>query len=537
MTRNRAWRAGTRTRWWKPVGGSDRGVTKISDPATLGGPTAPDTQCFGYDGYQRMTGGWTPANADCASTAVGGAAPYSTGYTYNQAGLRLTETQHKTGGDTTTLSCYTKAAQPHTLTATTTGTSCDGVTATYAYDVTGNTTTRPISATTKQTLTWTAEGNLATAAEGGHAAGYLYDSEGNLLIRRATAGDGETVVYLGSTELHTKTTSDGTFTWAVRTYTHGSDGPVIAERTTQPGVPSLSWLAADSHGTSTLALDGVTQAITKRYLTPFGAPRGTVATAWPDDKGFLGKTADPDSGLTHLGARQYDPGTGRFLSVDPLLETDKPQTLNGYSYSQNNPVTFSDPTGQHLACGGGFQETCPGSGSGGAVLGGGMTSSDGSTGSSGSGSSSSGTGDGALSPSPVMPPVVHKCLLSLSTAIGTVKCPSGLDYVVTWETFHRFSYIDHSTVSNVITAEKDKESVTFSYSYANARSATETFAKNWDFSKIVWRWSGMDSHRRCLEILPRIRPDLERRPLGVDREYEDRHGHAEHGSDGAHEQR
>ncbi|MFJ4965771.1 RHS repeat domain-containing protein [Streptomyces sp. NPDC088729] len=123
----------------------------------------------------------------------------------------------------------------------------------------------------------------------------------------------------------------------------------------------LNFLAADHHGTSSIATDATTQAVTKRHSTPFGAPRGAKPTAWPDDKAFLGKPADAATGLTHIGARAYDPGTGQFISVDPLLELDKHQTLNGYSYSINNPLTFSDPTGMGLACGGagGAGEGCP----------------------------------------------------------------------------------------------------------------------------------------------------------------------------------
>jgi serine/threonine protein kinase HipA of HipAB toxin-antitoxin module len=34
-------------------------------------------------------------------------------------------------------------------------------------------------------------------------------------------------------------------------------------------------------------------------------------------------------GLTHLGAREYDLATGRFLSDDPVMNTANPQQVNG----------------------------------------------------------------------------------------------------------------------------------------------------------------------------------------------------------------
>lgn len=48
---------------------------------------------------------------------------------------------------------------------------------------------------------------------------------------------------------------------------------------------------------------------------------GEVALRWsprrclgrPDDKGFLGKAADTTTGLTHIGAREYDRGAGLLL--------------------------------------------------------------------------------------------------------------------------------------------------------------------------------------------------------------------------------
>ncbi|WP_318280423.1 RHS repeat-associated core domain-containing protein, partial [Streptomyces griseoloalbus] len=57
--------------------------------------------------------------------------------------------------------------------------------------------------------------------------------------------------------------------------------------------------------------------------------------------------------------REYDPTIGQFISVDPLLELDKHQTLNGYSYAVQNPLTHSDPTGLGLKCGGANDPACP----------------------------------------------------------------------------------------------------------------------------------------------------------------------------------
>ncbi|MFJ9951265.1 RHS repeat-associated core domain-containing protein [Kitasatospora sp. NPDC091207] len=80
---------------------------------------------------------------------------------------------------------------------------------------------------------------------------------------------------------------------------------------------------------------------------PFGTPHGAqpTATAWAGTKGFVGGTKDDTTGLTNLGARQYDPTTGRFISPDPILDPANPQQWNGYGDSENNPVNLSVPDG------------------------------------------------------------------------------------------------------------------------------------------------------------------------------------------------
>jgi hypothetical protein len=63
--------------------------------------------------------------------------------------------------------------------------------------------------------------------------------------------------------------------------------------------------------------------------------------------------------MFYMQARWYDPGSGRFLSVDPLVRSAAtPQSANPYSYAENNPVNGTDPTGQAYSkdCGGGCTE-------------------------------------------------------------------------------------------------------------------------------------------------------------------------------------
>lgn len=49
-----------------------------------------------------------------------------------------------------------------------------------------------------------------------------------------------------------------------------------------------------------------------------------------------------------LGAREYGPLLGRFISADPLMNPLDAQQLSGYAYANYSPVTFMDPTG--MAC-------------------------------------------------------------------------------------------------------------------------------------------------------------------------------------------
>ncbi|WP_329102770.1 polymorphic toxin-type HINT domain-containing protein [Micromonospora sp. NBC_01699] len=328
---------------WVDRAGAGYSYDQTGNVTSIAGDTdgvGDQVECFRYDYQRRLTDAWSQASTGCTTPQRAGADPYRLAWTYDVTGNRKTQTSWSATGSTIATSSYPVAGgnQPHAVsqvayTGQTTRTDS------YVYDNAGNTTTRPVSGV-NQTLTWDPEGHLATTSQTGQNTSYVYDAAGNRLLRRDSGG---ATLYLGGTELRLNGSGqvDGT-----RYYSH--NGSTVAVR----GVTGLTWLAADHHGTSQLTVDPSSLNVTRRRSLPFGEPRGTQPGGWPSDKGFVGGTQDP-TGLTHLGAREYDPVTGRFISVDPVMDLADPQQWSAYAYANNTPVTASDPSGLKPECGGG----------------------------------------------------------------------------------------------------------------------------------------------------------------------------------------
>ena len=65
--------------------------------------------------------------------------------------------------------------------------------------------------------------------------------------------------------------------------------------------------------------------------------------------GFTGHEMLPQFGLIHMDGRVYDPAIGRFLSPDNYVQLpENSQSFNRYSYCINNPLKYTDPSGQNF---------------------------------------------------------------------------------------------------------------------------------------------------------------------------------------------
>ncbi|WP_460715036.1 RHS repeat-associated core domain-containing protein [Nocardioides dilutus] len=166
--------------------------------------------------------------------------------------------------------------------------------------------------------------------------GYTYDGAGN---RVATTTGGAT-----SSQLYDLATDDGSpelLADGDTSFVQGPAGVVSEDTATGTRYPLVD--AVGSVRSVTDASGAVTGTTT---YDPFGFLRSQSGVT--SRFGFGGGLAD--GGLVHLGARDLDTRSGRFLSVDPV-RPGGPGVVgwNPYAYAVNNPVTHTDPTGRSVA--------------------------------------------------------------------------------------------------------------------------------------------------------------------------------------------
>lgn len=112
----------------------------------------------------------------------------------------------------------------------------------------------------------------------------------------------------------------------------------------------------DPAGTPLAMTDSTGKVVWKADYKPFGEEQSVTATT-ANDKRFVGKEKDEETGLEYFGARYMNNKTGRFISPDAVGPVDprtsrtneklllNPQRLNKYAYGLNNPYRFVDPDG------------------------------------------------------------------------------------------------------------------------------------------------------------------------------------------------
>ncbi len=207
----------------------------------------------------------------------------------------------------------------------------------------------------------------ATDAPSGYATNLSYYS--NDLVH-TTVANGTTTTFSLDPDLRDHTWSDGTNThtnhyagddsaptWTAEnasgtSWTRNVGANGLAATVDQSGVVQLQ--LANLHGdifstvtpTETDWVNGLFANGTVTYTATdeYGVPETTVGQPVGNRYDYLGTQQvqrDTNSGLQLMGARVYNPTTGRFLQMDPV----ESGSANAYDYSFGDPENNADPTG------------------------------------------------------------------------------------------------------------------------------------------------------------------------------------------------
>jgi len=234
---------------------------------------------------------------------------------------------------------------------------------TYQYDTNGN-----MTAGLGRTLTYTSYNMPAQVVGVGYSGGasttynYVYNAEHERTkLVHSTLG---TFIYLhpaGKGQLlYEKQTEASPSTRIEHKYYISAGGASVAAHYAREN-PNLTetttatrYLHQDHLGSITLITNEAGGVTERLAYEAYGKRRYPAGTDDPTnglfgqvtDRGFTSHEHLDEIALIHMNGRVYDPVLGRFVTADPFLQhPDNLQDYNRYSYVNNNPLMYTDPSG------------------------------------------------------------------------------------------------------------------------------------------------------------------------------------------------
>ena len=291
---------------------------------TVGSSTT--TKAWEYDADGKLT----------KETATAQGLSTTCSYQYDAVGNR---TQKDCDGTKTTYS-YNNLDQ---LTQETVGSNAT----TYKYDGRGNLLEKKTPAATI-TYTWSSDNRLTQVSDGTTTVKYGYDALGRRISRTEERGSNKTETqWILDTarpysEIITERTRTNGGAWSTTSYTHTPDGVGLLIAENKAG--TTRHIYTDAQGSTRLVTDAAGNVIEALDFDAFG--NETATNTKETRHRYTGESFDATTGLYHLRARDYDPATGRFISMDEHPGSQRiPLSLNKYLYGNADPVNTIDPSG------------------------------------------------------------------------------------------------------------------------------------------------------------------------------------------------
>jgi RHS repeat-associated protein len=279
---------------------------------TLGGVT--NTDHYDYDSANRLQR-LTRNGAEVAN------------YSYYDNGDLKTET-HGTSVITSTYDAQDRIRTRGTLS--------------YVHNDNGERTSVSDSATNTTTSYGWKMGRLSTVTTPTGTISYLYDAAGHRIARQVIGAVTDGYVWGSGGQLLADTDSTGAI---VDRFVYASRGS-SPDYFTRGGVTYR--YVSDERGSIRLVINTSTSAIVQRLEYDEWGRSTSDSNPGFQPLGFAGGIYDPSTGLVHLGAREYDPLSTRWLSHDTIGFSGG---ANQYTYANDDPVNQIDPTGHDaLGC-------------------------------------------------------------------------------------------------------------------------------------------------------------------------------------------
>lgn len=297
---------------------------------------------YAYDPFGRLTA-WTATSGSSATTVTRTMDPF---------GNELTSSSRFCGPAGSFFQCTDGASAPPRVIDETTNRYADTV-----YDVAGNVLLDVLG----RAYTWDPLTMMTSATVNDRTFRYLYDADNERIaaVERVPAGaefrNRTTFTLRGFGQQLLSTWTDD-WTSGSRQFTRKEDtiwrGSQLLGRAA--GTSTMHY-TLDHLGSPRLITNASGTVVGQQNFEPFGygglfGSGALQFTGHERDQANLGGGTIPLPDYMH--ARYYDQHTGRFLSVDPVLNLKRalrqPQNWNRYTYVMNSPLRYTDPKGEDL---------------------------------------------------------------------------------------------------------------------------------------------------------------------------------------------
>ena len=124
------------------------------------------------------------------------------------------------------------------------------------------------------------------------------------------------------------------------------DGGVLYHKESRENRDELLFMQADNLGSIRRIYGKAGATVFEATYDAWGL-RTVIKDSIDFRRGYTGHEHLAEFGLINMNGRLYDPLLGRFLSPDPYVQLpDFSQNYNRYSYCLNNPLKYTDPSGE-----------------------------------------------------------------------------------------------------------------------------------------------------------------------------------------------